>query len=71
MNNSFPIYPFAALVLTVLKLTGAITISWWWVLLPLWIWPVVVGVAFSIPVVLAFLTLCVLWVASFFTGRRK
>jgi hypothetical protein len=45
MNISLPILPLLAIVFTVLKLTGHIAWSWWWVLSPLWI-PFVLVLAF-------------------------
>lgn len=45
MNISLPILPLLAIVFTVLKLTGHIAWSWWWVLSPLWI-PFVLVFAF-------------------------
>jgi len=47
MNISLPILPLLAIVFTVLKLTGYIAWSWWWVLSPLWI-PFVLVLAFFV-----------------------
>lgn len=33
-----------ALLFIALKLTGNIAWSWWWVLSPLWVWPLIVFV---------------------------
>lgn len=38
------IYPLIVVVLLVLKLTGAVNISWWIVLAPLWLPLLVVGI---------------------------
>lgn len=43
MNNtqitSFPIAGLLGIAFIILKLTGAITWSWWWVLAPFWVLP--------------------------------
>ena len=36
-STSFPIASILAIVFVVLKLTNVISLSWWWVLSPLWI----------------------------------
>lgn len=48
----------AALVLTILKLGGIITWSWWWVLLPIW-GVVAVNVILIILAVLCFIGLVI------------
>ena len=44
-----------AIVFIALKLTGYITWSWWWVLSPLWLTPVVILTIMAVVVVFAFL----------------
>lgn len=36
------------LIFIVLKLVGVIDWSWWWVLSPIWIWALVVGIIFVV-----------------------
>lgn len=51
------------IVFIVLKLTGYIAWSWWWVLAPIWIpWAIVIAVLFGI---LAFSGICLLIAAVF------
>lgn len=59
VNNSTSVKISAPLFLIflVLKLSGLITWSWWWVLSPLWI-----------PICLFFLGLALLSVAAYFSG---
>jgi len=52
MNISLPILPLLAIVFTVLKLTGHIAWSWWWVLSPFWIPFAVIGAFILVLVVI-------------------
>lgn len=52
------------LLLAVLKLTGKITLSWWWVLAPLW-------APLAIFLGLALLAALALWTFHFFEGRKR
>lgn len=51
VKNSWPWGMILFLIFMVLKLTGHITWSWWWVTAPLWI-PVGLGLVFGIGVLL-------------------
>lgn len=50
-KNAFPFFPLLALLFIGLKLGGAITWSWWWVLAPLWV-PLSVVLLVAIPLAL-------------------
>lgn len=52
-NSNFCI--FLTIFFVILKLTGTITWSWWWVLSPLWL-PFVISLSFAI-IVLAFVSI--------------
>lgn len=57
--NAPGVWGIVLIALIVLKLTGVITWSWWWVLSPMWI-----------SGILAVLRLCVLAVLVYWEGRR-
>jgi hypothetical protein len=42
-----------AIVFIILKLTGTIAWSWWWVLCPVWIPVILVGICFTIAIILS------------------
>lgn len=52
---SFPWATLLTVLFAVLKLTGTISWSWWWVFSPLWIAAVVLVLAFIVLGVLSFL----------------
>lgn len=60
MGNGIGLGTVLAIVFTVLKLTGAIAWSWWWVLVPVWgpialvvavflVWALIAGIVIAIP----------------------
>lgn len=55
---------FLTLIFIVLKLTGVITWSWWWVLSPLWI-------SFGLAVVFILLALVGISLYTMASGRRE
>ena len=57
---------FAALVLTILKATGYLAITWFWALSPIWIYLSLVAVSLIVAIVFSF----VIWGAAF-TSLRK
>jgi len=43
-KNGISMFGLLTVLLIILKLTGNITISWWWVFAPIWIpWTIVLG----------------------------
>lgn len=51
MKKTLLITILPAIVLAALKLTGVISLSWWWVTSPVWIpaaWSVVVAISFCV-----------------------
>lgn len=55
------------IIFLVLKLTGYISWSWWWVTAPLWAWPVVVFGIIVIALCLGLVGLILYWLYEFFT----
>ena len=51
-NRAMDVSPIVPLAFIVLKLTGVITWSWWWVLSPLWISGILLAVALCAVLVL-------------------
>jgi hypothetical protein len=45
-------YIYLFLVLLIVKLAGWLKISWWIVTLPLWIWPALIALIFTIIIIL-------------------
>ena len=41
VNLKLGFLPILGLLFITLKLTGTIAWSWWWVLVPFWIWPAI------------------------------
>jgi len=59
VNNSMGLGSILFIVFLILKLTGCIGWSWWWVTAPLWIGPAII-ISFIL-IVLGFISLCVLF----------
>jgi hypothetical protein len=55
MNESFPLLSLLGIVFIVLRLTGVVAWSWWWVLCPFWLIPAIIAAFIALLAVMFFL----------------